>query len=600
MKSVNFKNVFIKNFLSIGDKSLSLDFTTGITVITGENKDKGGKNGIGKSTIADAIYWCLFGNTIRELKKDKIQHNKNQKECQVILKFSVNDGTTEKEYQIDRVLNPSKIKIICDKQDITLSTLPKNDEFIKTLIGANEEVFNNAVIMSANNTVPFMAQKKTEKRKFIEGILQLNVFSEMLLKTRGDYNDSKKENDLLSDKFVNLQKNLSIFNEQKNNAEKDKQSRIDGFKLAIKEGEKEINRLKSENNNPSIEELEKQVASLQEKNTILRGAYKNFNKKSTEALTKIHSVSTEIKILNTEKQKILDKGDTCPTCNRKYCEDDIKTINARKKQIDDDIKEHQKKLNVFNEEKKSIDNEIEKIEEGLTKIDNKIQEIEKTKKTVNNFNRKIGEIEKNIYTWNSLIKDLEKKKESSVEENIKNTSEEIKTVEKRLQTIKKQLNILETAKFIVSEEGVKTYIVKKIINVLNNRLNYYLQKLDTPCKCVFDEMFEETIYNEQGKEVSYFNFSGGERKRIDTAILFTFQDVMRFHSGTSFSLNIYDELLDCALDSQGTDKILEILKDKVEKYQESVYIVSHKHSDIANIDKIIFLEKKDGVTSIIS
>jgi len=600
MKEVSFKSVFIQNFLSIGEKPVEINFETGITVITGENKDKGGKNGIGKSTIADAIFWCLFGNTIRELKKEKIQHNKNKKECQVILNFTVNDGTSEKEYKIDRVLNPSKIKIICDKKDVTLSTLPKNDDFIKGLIGANEEVFNNAVIMSANSTVPFMAQKKTEKRKFIEGILQLNIFSEMLLKARSEYNDCKKENDLLSDKFVTLQKNLSTFNEQKNNAEKDKQSRIDGFKWAIENGEKEIKEFKSENNNPPIEDLEKQTTSLQEKNTILRGAYKNFNKKSTEALTKIHEIKTEIKILDTEKQKILDKGDICPTCNRKYCEDDIKTINARKTQIDHDIKEYQKKLNVFDEEKKNIDSEVEKIEEGLTKIDNKIQEIEKTKKAVNNFNRKIQEIEKNIYMWNSLIKDLEKKKDSSVDENIKTTSEEIKTVEKKLQAIKKQLNVLETVKFIVSEEGVKTYIVKKIINVLNSRLNYYLQKLDAPCKCVFDEMFEETIFNEQGKEVSYFNFSGGERKRIDTAILFTFQDVMRFHSGTSFSLNVYDELLDCALDSQGTDKILEILKDKVEKYQESIYIVSHKYTEIANINNILLLEKKDGVTTVIS
>jgi ABC-type dipeptide/oligopeptide/nickel transport system ATPase subunit len=154
--------------------------------------------------------------------------------------------------------------------------------------------------------------------------------------------------------------------------------------------------------------------------------------------------------------------------------------------------------------------------------------------------------------------------------------------------------------FIVSEEGIKTYIVKKIINILNSRLNYYLQTFDAPCKCVFDEMFEETIYNDQGKECSYFNFSGGERKRIDTAILFTFQDVMRCHSGTSFSLNIYDELFDCALDAKGTDKILEVLKEKVAKYDESIYIVSHKSSEVANCDNVIHLLKYNGVTRIVS
>jgi ABC-type transport system involved in cytochrome bd biosynthesis fused ATPase/permease subunit len=139
-----------------------------------------------------------------------------------------------------------------------------------------------------------------------------------------------------------------------------------------------------------------------------------------------------------------------------------------------------------------------------------------------------------------------------------------------------------------------------MLNLLNNKLNFYLQALDTPCKCEFNELFEETITNENGKECSYFNFSGGERKRIDTAILFMFQDLLRSQTGTSYSLNIYDEMIDSALDQKGTDKILELLKEKVVKYDESVYIVSHKSSDMANIDNVILLEKENGVTKIVS
>jgi ABC-type dipeptide/oligopeptide/nickel transport system ATPase component len=75
---------------------------------------------------------------------------------------------------------------------------------------------------------------------------------------------------------------------------------------------------------------------------------------------------------------------------------------------------------------------------------------------------------------------------------------------------------------------------------------------------------------------------------------------MRCHSGTSFSLNIYDELFDCALDAKGTDKILEILKEKVTKYNESIYIVSHKSSEVSNCDNVIFLEKSNGITKIAS
>ena len=73
MKYVNFDTVKIKNFLSIGNEEVEVDFKHGLNIITGINKDKQDRrNGVGKSTIADAIHFAIFGNTIRELKKENI------------------------------------------------------------------------------------------------------------------------------------------------------------------------------------------------------------------------------------------------------------------------------------------------------------------------------------------------------------------------------------------------------------------------------------------------------------------------------------------------------------------------------------------------
>jgi DNA repair exonuclease SbcCD ATPase subunit len=596
MKEIVFKSVFVKNFLSIGNDPIKLDFNQGITVITGENKDKGGKNGIGKSTIADSIFWCLFGNTIRELKKDKIQHNQNENECQVILEFDIKTANEIKNYKINRILNPSKIQIFCDNQDITLSTLPKNDDFIKTIINANEEVFNNAVIMSANNTIPFMAQKKTEKRKFIEGILQLNIFSEMLLKTRSDYNDNKKENDHLSGLYTNHQTNLDIFQKQKEKGEENKKNKIKEFENKIQESEKEIEKLK--NNKKPIDELKKQKKEYVEKIELLEKAHKKQANECKNITSQQIKKESEINQKEKEKNNLLNKGNKCPTCNREYCQDDITLVSQKIQNISNEINILKQELSDLNKKQKECEKLTESITNGIRKVKEKIDKIteEISQETLNQ--QKIKNIEDKIKEYQEYIKNIKEEK-NDYDKNIKDIQEKIKNTENELKKVKTQLKILDTVKHIVSEDGVKTYIVKKIINVLNNRLNYYLQKLDTPCKCVFDESFDEIIYNEQGKEVSYFNFSGGERKRIDTAILFTFQDVMRFHSGTSFSLNIYDELFDCALDNKGTDKILDILKEKVDKYNESIYIVSHKHSETSNINNVIFLQKVNGVTSIV-
>ena len=120
------------------------------------------------------------------------------------LYFSIVSNETLENYIIKRTLDPSKLSIHKNGEDITLSTIVKSDEYIKTLLGANEQVFQNAVITTANNTIPFMAQKKIDKRKFIEGIFNIGIFGDLLLKIRSDFNEKKKEYDIKSNYFFNL------------------------------------------------------------------------------------------------------------------------------------------------------------------------------------------------------------------------------------------------------------------------------------------------------------------------------------------------------------------------------------------------------------
>ena len=52
-------------------------------------------------------------------------------------------------------------------------------------------------------------------------------------------------------------------------------------------------------------------------------------------------------------------------------------------------------------------------------------------------------------------------------------------------------------KTIVSEEGVKSYITKKILQILNSKIQFYLQKIGFNCVCKFNEYFEETIIDDK-------------------------------------------------------------------------------------------------------
>ena len=226
MKQINLKKLSIKNFLSVGDDEVVIDFKPGLHIITGINKDKEDRrNGVGKSTIADAIHFAIFGNTIRELKKENVVNHINQKNCEVNLEFDIKVDERVSNCRIVRKLEPSKCYLYIDGEDKTRDSINNTTDFILKQLSASQDIFQNCVIMTLNNTIPFMGKKKVEKRKFIEGIFNLEVFSNMLQSVRSQYNDEKRDYDVQFSKQEEVEKSLSTHKRQKDKIENEKRER---------------------------------------------------------------------------------------------------------------------------------------------------------------------------------------------------------------------------------------------------------------------------------------------------------------------------------------------------------------------------------------
>ena len=161
MKQIFFNKVSAKNFLSIGNYPVEVDFRRGLHIITGINKDKEDRrNGVGKSTIADSIYFAVFGETLRELKKEHIINNVNKKNCEVVLEATIRQFDRTDEITIRRTLEPSKCFITVNGEDKTRDSISNTNAYIMQLFSCTPEIFQNCVIMTINNTTPFMAKKK--------------------------------------------------------------------------------------------------------------------------------------------------------------------------------------------------------------------------------------------------------------------------------------------------------------------------------------------------------------------------------------------------------------------------------------------------------
>ena len=208
------------------------------------------------------------------------------------------------------------------------------------------------------------------------------------------------------------------------------------------------------------------------------------------------------------------------------------------------------------------------------------------------------DLENNNINYKKLVDKETSTEVKDLESKIKNKLKEVEELEINTNSIHNELEILSVVKYILSEEGVKSFIVKKILDVLNSRLAYYLQKMDANCVCTFNEFFEEQIVNEKGENCSYFNFSGAERKNIDLAILFTFMDMRRLQGEVAYNIVIFDELLDSSLDEKGVELVISLLTERVDTYKENIYIISHrKESAKAATGDVITLQKQNSITT---
>jgi DNA repair exonuclease SbcCD ATPase subunit len=541
VRHIQFKKLTIKNFLSIGKEPVVIDFLPGINVITGINHDKeDSKNGVGKSSIVDALYFALFGSTIRELSKDLIINSYNKEKCEVKLELQINSNGGTSTYIINRTLQPTKCSISKDGVDVTRSTLPKTNEYIQQLVNSTGKIFQNSVVMTINNTVPFMAQSKVDKRKFIESVLKLEVFSEMLLKARDEYNEFKKDYEVLFAKNEVIEKTYNNNKLQLDQFEENKKNRFEQTLKRIEDSNTKITTLLGQ-----IVELPDNVNDLiTSKLAALNNELSDIQKRYREAFANVTVIKSNISQI--EKQiKDLDQVEAvCKSCKRPFPENDIKHKEQHKNDLNQELDVYSSDMNTA----ATIANDLQRDERDkkseITVVEAKKDKISTIKSNNISLQNKIDLLNENIIEFNNECTNITNESNATLEQTVTSLEQEVNNNKIGLRVLDHQLSVLECVKFVVSEEGVKSYIVKKILKLLNARLAYYLDCLQANCVCQFDEFFDEQITDEKGETKSYFNFSGGERKRIDLACLFAFLDIRRMQGDINFNTIFYDELLD--------------------------------------------------------
>ena len=185
---MKFIDVTITNYGSFaGSHTVSLA-DRGLCLIMGINHDepKMQSNGSGKSTMPDAIDWCLFGVVPRKDKADSVINEKAGKGCQVITRL-LNDEGQEIRVQRSRKVSGEKSRVRFWVDDEEKSTLDANEtqRRLETLLGMDRQVFHSTCLFAQFDDWRFADATNAERTALLTKIIpELGIVDKWLERTK--------------------------------------------------------------------------------------------------------------------------------------------------------------------------------------------------------------------------------------------------------------------------------------------------------------------------------------------------------------------------------------------------------------------------------
>lgn len=247
------------------------------------------------------------------------------------------------------------------------------------------------------------------------------------------------------------------------------------------------------------------------------------------------------------------------------------------------------------------------------KLNKLITVLEKCEQNKDNLKAEISELTLNKNKFDSLtyktqaltteIKKLKLEYDKLINGTSNPFSELMEKTEYELETLKtqmvkyvKDIKHLEILRDACSENGVKRFIIKDIVKLLNSLIQKYLNEIGAEYLVYFDESFEFKFITMNG-ECEFSNFSTGERQRIQISTILAFRDLI-LNGKINSNIFVIDEFLDSGIDTIAIKNVLNILSKKSVEAHQNIFIISHRQETTESIcfNHIIEVIKENGLS----
>lgn len=584
---IKFKTVKMQNFMLYGaiPTNVKLD-QPGTTLIIGRDLDNtangDGSNGVGKTTVLNAIVYALYDQSIgNDIAKDDLINNINKKGMEVAVEFEKdsNTYTVVRARKMKAGASGNTTTLYENGIDITLDSSNNTNALIERIVGMPYELFVRIVAFSANHepflNLPVRHPTSANQTDIIEELFNLKILSQKAEALKLEIKDTEASLKMHTEKASYIEKETERHTKQLETAK----TRVATWART--------NTQEVEDTNVRIQKL-KQIdieaqRELLEQREIVIETRKQLSQKQREIETQLKE---QVAILNEKKHELSHaKEGNCP-----YCKQGFKIPANQKAEIITTIATADLNKKNLQAETQGISEamaELGKVREQFSK-DLQVQTLEELlqlKNKIENLEVKYEELKSAQNPYVEALTELE---------SIEIEKVDMKKMNELKSTLDHQTFLL---KLLTKKDSfVRKALLNKNIPFLNTRLQKYLTDLGLPHKVEFTHEMTASI-SQFGHSMSFGNLSNGQKARVNIALAFAFRDVLQ-NMHQFVNICMLDEVLDHGLDAIGVQAAAKMIKRKAREEKLALYIISHKGEIDNAFDKKMVVELSGGFSSI--
>ena len=538
-----------KNFASYGNQLQRIEFekTNSELFLTL------GKNGDGKTTIANAMIYALYG----KVEGVKLSDLPNRINKELYVRIGLKCGTLHVE--IERGLMPNKFSVKLNGVEFDKAGKKSVQDYLEEeVFGIPYHVFKNIIILSVNDFKSFLTMSNQDKKQIIDKMFGFSILNDMQRQIKDerrqvkmDIDSYESELNQIMDSIGSVKGKLNTLLEESNTANK---SKIEELKTGLLSLKADVDKL-NEDRSSAASEMNK------------------FNTQYNERHSDAKDIKRDIDYLK-KKLELYESGH-CPTCETKL---DSEWHTNQKCEFEEGISKNMDQI-------KSLKTDMDVLSEKVTDARYAKQGLE-------------GNINDHKVTMGQLKAELMKLKSTAAGsdfDHLRNLITEFETKEaaksKSKDTLSADYSFMEIVEQILGEDGVKNLAVKTILPGLNTNIAAMAQTMHLPFHIRFDEKFD-CIINHLGEDINPMTLSTGERKKADFIIIIAIIKILKLRF-PQLNLLFLDELLS-SVDHDGVYNILKILNQVIKENKINTFVINHTVLPHEIFDKKIQIYRENG------